>query len=108
VRKSGDAMITVEIIDSGHTDEAAPIGATRSVATVDVESLPRTGKQTRWATALHRGGGVGLSLVRGLVARELRGQFDIRANDQGGTTATVAFPLNRNAHTERGRIVSEP
>ncbi|MBC7784085.1 MAG: GAF domain-containing protein [Burkholderiales bacterium] len=103
VRKNSEAQISVEIIDSGGADEAAPVIAARAVATVDMESRPRGATQSRWATALHRGGGVGLSLVRGLVARELRGQFDIRANDQGGTTATVTFPLNRNAQPDRGK-----
>lgn len=114
VRKNPAAQISVEIIDSGGADEsiAAPTGVTSS-ANVGAAGIQfpaqKTGRSpNRWATALHRGGGVGLSLVRGLVARELRGHFDIRANDLGGTTATVTFPLNRNAHIDRGKTVSEP
>lgn len=35
---------------------------------------------------------VGLTLVRGLVARELQGEFELGENEHGGTTARVAFP----------------
>ncbi|WP_428936993.1 sensor histidine kinase [Fontivita pretiosa] len=37
--------------------------------------------------------GVGLKLVAGLVGRELRGRLTIRPTPQGGTIATVEFPL---------------
>jgi two-component sensor histidine kinase len=39
------------------------------------------------------GTGHGLELVGGLVKRELRGKFLIRPGDEGGTVATVEFPL---------------
>jgi two-component sensor histidine kinase len=38
--------------------------------------------------------GQGLSLVQGLVRRELRGKFSIGPRPQGGTVARVEFPLN--------------
>ncbi len=34
-------------------------------------------------------GGIGLSLVRGLVGRELRGEFELQTRPGGGTTATI-------------------
>lgn len=37
--------------------------------------------------------GVGLSIVRGLVHRELRGRFSVISSPGGGTVATVEFPL---------------
>jgi two-component sensor histidine kinase len=41
-----------------------------------------------------RGTGIGLELVRGLVSRELRGNFSLNAAPTGGgTVATVEFPV---------------
>lgn len=41
------------------------------------------------------GGGTGLMLVRELVARELNGTFDLRTSPEGGTTATIHFPVDK-------------
>lgn len=38
--------------------------------------------------------GMGLALVRGLVGRELRGHFSVGPNTDGGTTATMEFPVS--------------
>lgn len=40
-----------------------------------------------------RGSGMGLTLVRGLVSRELQGEFSLCGRPAGGTVATVVFPL---------------
>jgi signal transduction histidine kinase len=39
------------------------------------------------------GTGIGLSLVRGLVSRELRGAFTLAKSQSGGTVASLQFPL---------------
>jgi two-component sensor histidine kinase len=39
--------------------------------------------------------GLGLRLVKGLVARELRGEFLMRRRSEGGTIVSVTFPLDR-------------
>jgi two-component sensor histidine kinase len=83
-------QITIEIIDDGGGD-LQRVAAAGAPITATVIVPKRT--HGNWATAIHRGGGVGLSLVRGLVARELRGQFDIRSNELGGSTASFTFPL---------------
>lgn len=41
-------------------------------------------------------GGMGLTLVRGLVSRELQGEFSLCAQAAGGTVATVIFPLRHD------------
>jgi len=47
-----------------------------------------------------RGGGMGLTLVRGLVSRELQGEFSLCGRATGGTVATVEFPLRRDETDE--------
>ena len=51
------------------------------------------------------GGGLGLLLVRGLVTNELRGTFELIPNANGGSAATVIFPIGGN---ESDRAVRQP
>jgi two-component sensor histidine kinase len=58
--------------------------------TIDVQddgSAPHNGAPVRTGT------GIGLSLVRGLVSRELRGAFTLAKSQSGGTVASLQFPL---------------
>jgi two-component sensor histidine kinase len=101
VRKTSDEQIRIEIIDDGgEIESVSPVGAPITTTMIGARATATKRSQGNWATAAHRGGGVGLSLVRGLVSRELRGQFDIRANELGGTTASVTFPLHRKNASE--------
>jgi two-component sensor histidine kinase len=82
-RRSADAgggELLIEIIDDGGRS-AELVGA--GVAAVAAG---------RGGAGLRRGG-VGLSLVRGLVSRELRGSFTLDNSPDGGTVAAVSIPL---------------
>jgi len=64
--------------------------------TVEIEDNNGTGRASGQpmeaeATPNHRTG-IGLSVVRGLVSRELRGKFTLSPGP-GGTIATLCFPL---------------
>jgi GAF domain-containing protein/anti-sigma regulatory factor (Ser/Thr protein kinase) len=91
---SDKARVTVEVIDDGKGDAAAavPVGAAAAAAGAfggeaavarPLPSLPGTGNEQGW----------GLRLVQGLVARELRGRFSIQHGPQGGTIASIEFPI---------------
>lgn len=112
-KRPADSHVTIEIIDDGGGGadsgvggadgaqaDKVTLGAIVGSTIVGEQVCAKRSRAANWATALHRGGGVGLSLVRGLVSRELRGQFDLRPNDLGGTTATVTFPLHRKSASE--------
>jgi two-component sensor histidine kinase len=46
-------------------------------------------KAADWTTST----GLGLTLVKGLVGRELRGRLSLAQREHGGTIATVEFPV---------------
>lgn len=71
-----DANVVIEVMDECH--EHVHAGPDRAPAAERVESAT----------------GQGLSLVQGLVRRELRGKFSIGPRPAGGTVARVEFPLN--------------
>jgi GAF domain-containing protein/anti-sigma regulatory factor (Ser/Thr protein kinase) len=66
--------VVIEVMDHGAANGAADAG--NSAAPTDTAT------------------GQGLSLVQGLVRRELRGKFTIGPRPEGGTVARVEFPLN--------------
>jgi two-component system, sensor histidine kinase PdtaS len=66
------------------------IRARRDNGYLTIEVEDDAGRPAALTDAGH--GGIGLSLVRGLVGRELRGQFNLAAT-AGGAVATVQFPL---------------
>jgi two-component sensor histidine kinase len=71
-------VMVLEVIDDGCGFGDSPPQATVAVDRIAVLGETRTG--------------LGLSLVRDFVQRELRGQFEIHSTS-GGTTARVEFPL---------------
>ncbi|HEX3357666.1 MAG TPA: GAF domain-containing protein [Tepidisphaeraceae bacterium] len=75
-------MAIVEMMDDGSGFEAISNG--ENGAATAVVSRPAV-----------RGSGIGLSLVRGLVGRELHGEFTLEARTEGGMTATIQFPADR-------------
>ena len=74
-RVSEDGMIRIEVIDDGGAEAQSDSGT--AILTRISSEVASTG--------------IGLSLVRGLVGRELHGEFSIEANSGGGTIATVVF-----------------
>ena len=62
---AGDGRVAVEVLDNGR----------------GWSNVPAPG-----------GSGIGLELVRGLVARELRGEFVLQGRPEGGIAARVEFP----------------
>jgi two-component sensor histidine kinase len=75
------SSIIIEVIDDG-------VGCCESPGPAPDHHIPLV---ERGDTS---GCGHGLELVGGLVKRELRGKFLIRPRDEGGTIATVEFPLS--------------
>ena len=67
----GDGEVVIEVMDEGLAGNPPERAPSEPVATAS---------------------GQGLSLVQGLVRRELRGKFSITARPQGGTIARVEFP----------------
>ena len=82
--------VAVDVTDRAAAPVAVPVGA--GDATADGDNA---------GEVVHRTGhaGIGLELVRSLVARELGGRFELtRAG--GGTTATVEFPLDQQVEPD--------
>jgi two-component sensor histidine kinase len=76
--------VAIDVIDSG--SETGVLAAGKAIVRDgEVTALTRTNGASH---------GIGLSLVQGLVGRELHGRFDLRQNPSGGSTATVEFPIN--------------
>jgi two-component sensor histidine kinase len=79
-------------------------GRSTEPGVVAIDVIDRAGKGNGGEPALHPGQpasstGVGLTLVRALVGRELRGKLLLNQQDGPGTTATVEFPVDP-AHTQ--------
>jgi two-component sensor histidine kinase len=72
-RVTEDRRISIQVIDDGGAIERDADAATTAVI----------------ARASTAASGIGLSLVRGLVGRELRGEFTLEPRPGGGTTATI-------------------
>jgi two-component sensor histidine kinase len=70
--------VVIEVIDDGGVGAGVAAGN----ATPQAAVMSRTKKTTHEP-------GIGLSLVRGLVSRELHGEFDLRTRPEGGTVATI-------------------
>jgi GAF domain-containing protein len=103
-RSVGDGnRIAIDVID----EPAAELAVVPAPASGE-EVSPAT--NTHWlASAVEprgvNGGGSGLDLVRGLVARELHGQFSLAASSSGrGTLARVEFDVASNLSWTRGGI----
>jgi two-component sensor histidine kinase len=79
--------VAIEVIDSGSATGALATGKAMVRDDADPRIHPTNGDSH----------GIGLSLVKGLVGRELHGRFDLRPNPSGGSTATVEFPINGKA-----------
>lgn len=79
--------VAIEVIDSGSPTGSLATGKAILRDENDASATKTNGESHR----------VGLSLVRGLVGRELHGRFDLRPNPSGGSTATVEFPINGKA-----------
>lgn len=60
---------------------------------VEVMDDGRRGRRMKVDGEPMRQGGMGLTLVRGLVSRELGGEFSLSERESGGTVARVIFPL---------------
>jgi two-component sensor histidine kinase len=84
--RAGDAELRIEIIDDG--------GHSAQLVGAQVGAEARADSTVARAEPELRRSGVGLSLVRGLVARELRGTFALRRGAEGGTIAAISFPLD--------------
>ena len=97
-RESGEGRLAVDVVDTGGGMTNIPAqfhagengngngngnGETNGGANGNGGSVNLNGQGT----------GIGLALVRGLVSRELRGSFSLLAGPNGGTVATVEFPL---------------
>ena len=68
------------------------------IAAADIDKLGTPFMQAE--NALHRrfeGAGIGLSIVKGLVALQ-QGKMDIKSSLGNGTTITIRLPLDMNAH----------
>ena len=79
--------VAIDVIDSGSATGALAAGKAIVREPETTTTLTRSNGASQ---------GVGLSLVKGLVGRELHGRFDLHANPSGGSTATVEFPINGN------------
>jgi signal transduction histidine kinase len=76
--------VIIEVIDDGtSTQESNEMEPIRSA-----DDAPATATLARGIRT-----GIGLQLVRGLVGRELHGTFSLREKPDGGTIATVEFPI---------------
>jgi two-component sensor histidine kinase len=85
-RNLDGGRVAIDVIDSG--SETGLLAAGKAIVHNDVTAITRTNGASQ---------GIGLSLVQGLVGRELHGRFDLHANPSGGSTATVEFPINGNS-----------
>ena len=84
---SADAALTAAI------NQLAGNGGTASAVVATVASAaksPATGRRSN----------IGLSLVRGLVGRELRGKFTLESRPEGGSIATIELPVDALTSTE--------
>ena len=84
-----DRRLAIDVMDDGRglNDPDSPCHDGRNNG--DNDRAPMLTRTTGVATR----SGLGLTLVEGLVKRELNGQFTITCPPQGGTVATVVFPL---------------
>lgn len=73
--------VSIEVIDDGRAAEGTLL------------SLPARPEQDELARVDVEQTGIGLQLVRGLVTRELRGQFSLTRLASGDTVARVEFPV---------------
>jgi two-component sensor histidine kinase len=64
------------------------------IEVMDESSVPAPADRALPAERIESATGQGLSLVQGLVRRELRGRFSIGPRPAGGTVARVEFPMN--------------
>lgn len=97
-RVPGPGRIAIDVIDDGSAMVAASEPAVATAAQADLSSAgiggyiagaaghPSSATRAPFAT------GMGLTLVRGLITRELRGEFKIDHLPEGGTVATINFP----------------
>ena len=85
-RTVGQEAIAVDVIDDGRG--CAPGDRAAAIPSVS----------PRWVAEQIgiRSSGLGLQLVNGLVGRELHGRFSLQPRSEGGTIATVEFPLQGN------------
>ncbi len=97
VRQPQPETVEIEIADEPTPAPAAIIAAdleSGSPAPVTAWSARDGSSRNRASAGFHRSHGIGLTLVRGLVSRELRGMFDIRSSSAGGTIACVSFSVH--------------
>jgi two-component sensor histidine kinase len=73
--------MTVEVIDDGGGLAPVPSNGNGGTAVASVLRPMRVARHT----------GIGLNLVRGLVRRELHGEFELTPRTQGGTIARITF-----------------
>jgi two-component sensor histidine kinase len=85
-------LITAVEDDAGRTVDAAAARTGSPQAPGNASPRVARGTTSPAERPVPGGSGIGLSLVRGLVGRELHGQFTIAAAP-GGTLATLQFPL---------------
>ena len=104
-RAVGADRIAVEVIDRAAIPVAVPVGPEGDYADANgSESGNGIGTESGSGTGhghVHRAAhaGIGLELVRSLVARELCGRFALTRSEIG-TTATVEFPLEPQQEVE--------
>jgi two-component sensor histidine kinase len=80
-RVDEQCRMTVEVIDDGGGLAPVPSSGEGGVAVASILRPARMARRT----------GIGLNLVKGLVRRELRGEFDLSPRSQGGTIAKITF-----------------
>jgi len=80
VRDAGGGAVAIDVIDDGSAAHGHPHGGNGN------------GNGNGLRSGESRGTGVGLTLVGGLVRRELRGRFSLARRPEGGMVATAEFP----------------
>ena len=86
-RSAGAGRLAVDVIDEGRGSAPGPRGD------ADAASANGGSPDGGHEESNGNGTGIGLELVKGLVRRELRGVFSMARRPDGGTVATVEFPL---------------
>jgi two-component sensor histidine kinase len=90
---TGEGELAIDVIDDG-TGCCDPRDAHDTGAACECcAGAARGAGNGAPANGPPRGTGIGLTLVRGLVNRELRGRFLLRSRPGGGTVATIEFPV---------------
>ena len=107
-------QVTIEVLDDGSASRTPALVESTPVSGVQDGHVPSSSTHTAAATfsgaaqghaspspsrPTSSGTGLGLNLVRGIVGRELKGRFHLTPRPEGGSVATVEFPLREEELT---------